>query len=79
MGDNPFVHSALVDKAMKLFLDKEYDYVATITNEYGTLNPELKRFPIGIRVQVFSLEILIEVSIDTLKIKLPRACYKLYN
>ena len=58
LGDNPLVHSDIVDKSMDLFLTKGYDYVATITNEYGELKPKLKRFPIGIRVQIFSIETL---------------------
>tara|TARA_B100000519_G_C14260974_1_gene447949 strand:- start:3576 stop:4331 length:756 start_codon:yes stop_codon:yes gene_type:complete len=58
LGDNPFIHSDLVDDTINLFSRSEYDYVATITNEYGILRPELKRFPIGIRVQVFSMATL---------------------
>ena len=58
LGDNPLVHSDLVDKSMDLFLTKGHDYVATITNEYGGLEPQLKRFPIGIRVQILSIETL---------------------
>jgi len=58
LGDNPFVHSDLIDASIDYFLNSHHDYVATITNEYGRLEPQLKRFPIGIRVQTYSINTL---------------------
>jgi spore coat polysaccharide biosynthesis protein SpsF len=56
LGDNPLVHSSLIDDCLKLYKEKNLDYVATLTNEYPKADVNLKRFPIGVRVQVFSVE-----------------------
>lgn len=59
LGDNPLVHSDLIDSALDLFKTGSFDYVATVTNEYPNADPVLARFPIGVRVQVFSMETLL--------------------
>ncbi|MEQ8667405.1 MAG: NTP transferase domain-containing protein [Rhodospirillales bacterium] len=58
LGDNPLVHASMIDAALDLYEDANPDYVATVTNEYPLAAAELKRFPIGVRVQVFSIETL---------------------
>jgi len=58
LGDNPLVHSEMIDASVEKFFYRAYDYVATITNEYPKANPKLKKFPIGVRVQVMSFETL---------------------
>jgi len=58
LGDNPIVHASLIDAALALFEEGDLDYVATLTNEYPRANPTLKRFPVGVRVQVFPVETL---------------------
>lgn len=54
LGDNPLVHSDLIDAAVELHIKSNSDYVATLTNEYPQLNEDFKKFPIGIRVQVIT-------------------------
>jgi len=54
LGDNPLVHSKLIDSTINLFLRENLDYAATITNEYPYADKNLKKFPIGVRVQIFS-------------------------
>ena len=54
LGDNPLVHSSLINKALLEYNKGDVDYVATVTNEYPKASKKLKRFPVGIRVQIFS-------------------------
>lgn len=56
LGDNPLVHSSLIEAALDRYSGGGLDYVATVTNEYPNAAPDLKRFPIGVRVQVFGVE-----------------------
>lgn len=56
LGDNPLVHSAMIDASVELFFRDRLDYVATLTNEYPKAAPELRKFPIGVRVQVLSAD-----------------------
>ena len=58
LGDNPLVHADLVGACLKRYAKTACDYVATVTNEYPCAPAKLKRFPIGIRVQVFPRNIL---------------------
>ena len=54
LGDNPLVHSDLVDAALERYEVGDVEYVATVTNEYQKADLMLSRFPIGVRVQVIS-------------------------
>jgi len=56
LGDNPLVHSALIDDVVEFFLEGKYDYAATVTREYPVSCSEYKLFPIGVRVQVYSID-----------------------
>jgi len=53
LGDNPFVDSDLVDEAIRIFQEGHYDYVANYSNDYSA-KLRIKKFPIGVRVQVYS-------------------------
>lgn len=52
LGDNPFVTGGLIDHAVKLYQEGGYDYVANYSNDYMH-ELDLKKFPIGVRVQVY--------------------------
>jgi spore coat polysaccharide biosynthesis protein SpsF len=52
LGDNPLVHSELIDDTVRRFLDGELDYAASVTTEYPSVDANTGKFPIGIRVQV---------------------------
>lgn len=54
LGDNPLVHADLIDEVVGLYRRDGLDYAATITREYGDMAPQLRRFALGIRVQVYS-------------------------
>ena len=56
LGDNPLVHSDLIEAALDRFAEGGLDYVATLTNEYPKAPAQMKRFPIGVRVQVFGID-----------------------
>jgi len=60
LGDNPLVHSDIIDTVVDLFLMGEYDYVSNLTPEYPKADNLLAQFPIGVRVQVFGLETLLK-------------------
>tara|TARA_Y100001935_G_C17302556_1_gene510210 strand:- start:2001 stop:2780 length:780 start_codon:yes stop_codon:yes gene_type:complete len=62
LGDNPLVHCELIDSCLIKYFSGDYDYVATLTDEYPKVDISLKRFPIGVRVQVMSLETLKKCS-----------------
>lgn len=54
LGDNPLVHSDLIDDVIKFFQEGNYDYAATITKEYPVPSSDKKLFSLGVRVQVYS-------------------------
>lgn len=56
LGDNPLVHSDLIEAALDRYAAGGLDYVATLTNEYPKAPAGLQRFPIGVRVQVFGID-----------------------
>lgn len=58
LGDNPLVHVQLIDACLDRFANGDVNYVANVTNEYPKADPALKRFPIGVRIQVFTLDTL---------------------
>jgi len=62
LGDNPLVHSDLIDASIEKYISGEFDYVATLTNEYPNADRGMSRFPIGVRVQVMSLNTLQKCS-----------------
>jgi spore coat polysaccharide biosynthesis protein SpsF len=62
LGDNPLVHSDMIDAAVELYFEKKTDYVATLTDEYPKATDDLKKFPIGVRVQVFPIATLVRCS-----------------
>jgi len=55
-ADRPVIDPQIVDKVVEFFLEGEYDYAATVTREYPVSGSEYKLFPIGVRVQVYSID-----------------------
>lgn len=56
LGDNPLVHSSLIDEVIEFYHDSNVEYAASVTTEYPFAAKDMKKFPLGIRVQVFSPE-----------------------
>ncbi|MBI2027097.1 MAG: NTP transferase domain-containing protein [Deltaproteobacteria bacterium] len=56
LGDNPLVHSDLIDDVIRLFEEQNLDFAANATKEYQCLNPSVPQFPVGLRVQVIRYE-----------------------
>ena len=54
LGDNPLVHSELIDDVIQLYIDGNYDYAATVTKEHPVSRMERMLFSVGVRVQVYS-------------------------
>lgn len=54
LGDNPLVHSELIDDVIRFYHAGNYDYAATVTKEYPVSELKKKLFSIGVRVQVYS-------------------------
>lgn len=52
LGDNPLIHSELIDAVVSVRRERGSDYAASISKEYRHIH-EVRRFPIGIRVQVY--------------------------
>ena len=57
LGDNPLVHSELIDNVIDVYLSKQADYAATLTKEYDVSHSHRKLFSVGLRVQVYSLKV----------------------
>ena len=57
LGDNPLIHSDLIDDVVGLDLKNKLDYAANITNEYKPYSYEKVLFSIGLRVQVYSKKV----------------------
>jgi len=60
LGDNPLVHADIIDDVIDFYHAENVDYAANVTTEYPHASPEYAKFPVGIRVQVFTPEILTE-------------------
>ena len=58
LGDNPLVHSALIDDVVDFFQRGEFDYAVNVTEEFPYAEPGLAKFPIGVRVEVVSASAL---------------------
>jgi spore coat polysaccharide biosynthesis protein SpsF len=58
LGDNPLVHSDLIDDVIEYHQGSGNDYSASVTAEYPHAGPDVKKFPVGIRVQVFPPSVL---------------------
>ena len=58
LGDNPLVHSDLIDDVSDFYCTNGFDYAASVTTEYPHAGPELAKFPTGIRVQVYTPAVL---------------------
>lgn len=56
LGDNPLIHSDLIDDVVSFFNSSALDYAANVTTEYPHAPEGLARFPVGIRVQAYSPE-----------------------
>ena len=56
LGDNPLVHSDLIDDVIRLYMDDDLDYAANLTKEYNEQSiVSYRLFSLGLRVQVYSL------------------------
>lgn len=58
LGDNPLVHAELIDDVVEFYQAEGVDYAANVTVEYPHAGPEFAKFPVGIRVQVFTPQVL---------------------
>ena len=53
LGDNPLVDSRLVDDVAAFFEAGGYDYAVNVTTEQPHAPNEARRFPIGVRVEIY--------------------------
>ena len=56
LGDNPFVHSQIIDDCINIYENNNIEYVSTLTNEYPISSTN--KFPIGIRVQIINSNLI---------------------
>ena len=57
LGDNPLVHSSLIDEVIDKYKKHNLDYAANITREYEPHTDGMSLFSIGLRVQVYSTSV----------------------
>jgi len=55
LGDNPLVHSDLIDDVVDLYKQGDCDYTASVTKEFPVSAEKMQLFALGIRVQAYSL------------------------
>lgn len=58
LGDNPLVHADLIDDVIEYHQSSGNDYSASVTAEYPHAGADVKKFPVGIRAQVFPPAVL---------------------
>ena len=58
LGDNPLVHSDLIEDVIAFYDDGGFDYALNVTHGYPHAPPEAAKFPVGIRVEVFRPEVI---------------------
>jgi spore coat polysaccharide biosynthesis protein SpsF len=58
LGDNPLVHAELIDDVVAFHNRGRFDYAATATTEHPYAGAGARRFPIGVRVEVFARAVL---------------------
>jgi len=56
LGDNPLIHSSLIDSVIDLYESGNYDYVANISKDYGNFANGKELFSIGLRVQIYKAQ-----------------------
>ena len=57
LGDNPLIHSTLINDVISLYESGDYDYAANISTDYGDLSEGMKLFSVGLRVQIYNTSI----------------------
>ena len=57
LGDNPLVHSDIIDQVITLFQNDNLDYAANITKEYPVSEDRFLLFPFGVRVQIYKASV----------------------
>lgn len=62
LGDNPLVHSDLIEDVIAFCDPSRFDYVANVTTEYPHAPDGLARFPVGIRIQAYSPETIFKCA-----------------
>ncbi|MGE9289840.1 MAG: cytidylyltransferase domain-containing protein [Puniceicoccales bacterium] len=58
MGDNPLVHSEMVEDVIDFFRKEDCDFASSVTTEFPHAPKEMPKFPIGLRVQVMTMACL---------------------
>lgn len=58
LGDNPLVHADLIDDVIEFYHAQGVDYAASVTTEYPRAGSAVRKFPVGVRVQIFRAEVL---------------------
>ena len=58
LGDNPLVHSDLIDDVMGFYREGELDYASNATTEFDQAGIAVPKFPVGVRVEVIRAEVL---------------------
>jgi spore coat polysaccharide biosynthesis protein SpsF len=59
LGDNPLVDSEVINEAIsKYFSESNIDFVTTLSREYKNFTNLDKYFPVGVRVQMLSYDLL---------------------
>jgi len=58
MGDNPLVHSGMVEDVIAFFRSEDCDFASSVTTEFPHAPQDMPKFPIGLRVQVMTMACL---------------------
>lgn len=58
MGDNPLVHAEMVEEVIQFFRSEDCDFASSVTTEFPYAPKQMPKFPIGLRVQVMTMDCL---------------------
>ena len=59
LGDNPLIHSELIDDVLSYFLEGGYDLATNATVEFPHAPKDIGKFPVGVRVIAISRQALV--------------------
>jgi spore coat polysaccharide biosynthesis protein SpsF len=62
LGDNPLVHSDIIDEVCDFFETGAFDYAVNVTREQPHAPASAARFPIGVRVEVYTPAVIIRCA-----------------
>lgn len=65
LGDNPLIHADLIEDVVAFHRDGGFDYAVNVTHEQPHAPADAARWPIGIRVEVYTPDVIARCAAET--------------